>query len=93
MRLFLLQHGDALAESFDPLRPLSIRGRSDVERMTEFATRAGMRVQRVCESGKLRAKQTAEIGAARLAPGVPIETMPGLNPNDPVEPWVEMVNG
>lgn len=93
MRLFLLQHGDALAESFDPLRPLSIRGRSDVERMTEFATRAGMRVQRVCESGKLRAKQTAEIGAARLAPGVPIETMPGLNPNDPVEPWVEIVNG
>jgi phosphohistidine phosphatase len=50
-------------------------------------------VRRVCDSGKLRARQTAEIAAARLAPGVAIETMAGLSPNDAVEPFVEIVNG
>ena len=35
MHLFLLQHGDALAESVNPQRPLSEQGRSDVERLTE----------------------------------------------------------
>ena len=93
MHLFLLQHGDALAESVNPQRPLSEQGRSDVERLTEFVARSGVRVQRVCESGKLRARQTAEIAAARLGSGVTIETMTGLNPNDPVEPWVDVVNG
>jgi phosphohistidine phosphatase len=93
MRLLLLQHGDALDESVDPRRPLSARGRDDVERMTEFLARAGASVRRVCESGKLRARQSAEIVAARLAPGVTIETAVGLNPNDAVEPWIEIVNG
>ncbi len=93
MQLFILQHGEALAESVDPQRPLSEQGRHDVERLTEFVARAGMRVQRICESGKLRARQTAEIAAARLGSGVTIETMPGLNPNDPVEPWIDIVNG
>lgn len=93
MRLLLLQHGDALAEAVDPARPLSPRGRRDVERLTEFVARAGVRVGRVCESGKLRARQTAEIGAEQLAPGVAIETMTGLNPNDPIEPWTAIVNG
>jgi phosphohistidine phosphatase len=93
MRLFLLQHGDALAESVDPQRPLSEQGRRDVERIIEFVARSGVRVQRVCESGKLRARQTAEIAAVRLGSGVAIETVTGLNPNDPVEPWVDVVDG
>jgi phosphohistidine phosphatase len=93
MRLFLLQHGEALAESVDPQRPLSDQGRVDVERVTEFVARAGVRVQRICESGKLRARQTAEIAAAQLGSRVTIETMTGLSPNDPVEPWVDIVNG
>jgi phosphohistidine phosphatase len=93
VHLFLLQHGDALAESVNPQRPLSEQGRNDVERLIEFVARSGVRVQRVCESGKLRARQTAEIAAARLGLGVAIETMTGLNPNDPVEPWVDVVNG
>jgi len=92
MRLLLLQHGDAVADSVDPERPLSPSGRADVERLAESLARTGARVQRICESGKLRANQTAGIVAARFAPGVAIETVSGLNPNDPVEPWVEVVN-
>ncbi|HEU0202012.1 MAG TPA: hypothetical protein VFR86_16465 [Burkholderiaceae bacterium] len=66
---------------------MSARGRNDIERMAGFVARAGAGVQRVCESGKLRPRQTAEIAAAQLAPGVAIETVTGLNPNDAVEPW------
>jgi phosphohistidine phosphatase len=91
MRLLLLQHADAVADSVDPERPLSPSGRADVERLAEFLARTGARVQRVCQSGTLRAQQTAGIIAARLAPGVAIETVSGLNPNDPVDPWVEIV--
>jgi phosphohistidine phosphatase len=43
---------------------------------------AGVRVERVIHSGKLRAQQTAERLAASLAPGVAVETSGLLNPND-----------
>ena len=33
MHLFLLQHGDALAESVNPQRPLSEQGRNDIARL------------------------------------------------------------
>jgi phosphohistidine phosphatase len=50
-----------------------------------------MRAERIAYSGKLRARQTAELLAAALAPGIVLEIMAGLNPNDPVEPLARRV--
>ena len=86
MRLYLVQHGDAVPEQLDPERPLSATGRREVEAVARLLANKRMRSARVAHSGKLRAQQTAELLAAALAPGIALEVMRGLHPNDPVEP-------
>jgi phosphohistidine phosphatase len=92
MKLYLLQHGDALPEEVNPDRSLSELGRNDVIRLAEFVGKNDIRVQRVHHSGKTRARETAEIIAAQIATGVIIEATTGLNPNDPVEPIAKQIN-
>ena len=86
MKLYLVQHGDAVDKEIDPERPLNEVGRRKVEAVAAFAQRAGVWAPAVWHSGKARAAQTAEILAKRIAQGVRIEMHPGLNPNDAVEP-------
>ncbi|UCG32241.1 MAG: phosphohistidine phosphatase SixA [Phycisphaerales bacterium] len=85
MKLLLVQHGDALPKEKDPERPLSPRGRSEVERLAAFLGNSGLRLTRILHSGKLRAAQTAELLAARILPDARPEAATGLNPNDPTE--------
>ena len=85
MRLYLVQHGDAVPEEVDPERPLSATGRRDVEAVARLLASKSTCAARVAHSGKLRAQQTAELLAAALAPGMVSENMTGLSPNDPVE--------
>ena len=93
MRLYLVQHGDAIPERVDPERPLSAEGRRDVEAVARLLASAGTRAVRVAHSGKLRAQQTAEVLAAALAPAAVPAIVTGLNPNDPVEPVARSVAG
>ena len=86
MRLYLVQHGEAQPEAVSPERELSPQGRLDVERLAGLLGGRGVRAARVYHSGKTRARQTAEILAAHLAPGAAPEVLAGLNPNDPVRP-------
>jgi phosphohistidine phosphatase len=82
MDLYLMQHGEAKAESEDPARPLSERGRQEVERVARHAARLRLGIALVEHSGKLRALQTAEIVASHLEPRPRVEERPGLAPND-----------
>ncbi len=93
MKLYLVQHGEALAKEIDPDRPLSESGRADVRRMADFLAASGIRVARVWHSGKARAAQTAELLGATLAPGVPVESVANLSPNDPTGPLIEAAAG
>ena len=61
MFLYLVHHGDAVGPDVDPRRPLSQEGRADVERIAAKAAGLGASPAVVWHSGKLRAKQTAEI--------------------------------
>ena len=81
MRLYLVQHGAAVAEEVDPARPLSATGRSEVARVACFLAASGLRIGQLLHSGKLRAEQTAEILGATLE-STP-EAGTGLNPKDP----------
>ncbi len=83
MKLYLVQHGEALAKAVDPDRPLSERGRADVGRLAGFLERAGVRAARVIHSGKARARQTADLLARAMAPAGVGEVHAGLGPNDP----------
>jgi phosphohistidine phosphatase len=93
MKLYLVQHGDSLPEEVNPERPLSGRGQEDVRRLAEFVGERGIHVQRMYHSGKLRARQTAELLATRIASAEGIQAVAGLNPNDPVEPIAIRISG
>ena len=82
MRLYLVRHGEATAPEENPRRPLSAKGRAEVERMASFLARGGVRPRRVLHSGKLRAGETAAILARALAPGLMLEEAENLNPED-----------
>ena len=89
MRLFLVQHGDAVPADIDPERPLSDKGRADIRRLAERLRQSGVRVERILHSGKLRAMQTAELLSVLLADGGSVEACDGLAPNDPPQPLLE----
>ena len=82
MRLYLIQHGESSPKDVDPERALTEAGRADIKRLAAFLKQAGVRVQRVIHSEKLRAIQTAEILADAVAPGVDLESSGIINPND-----------
>lgn len=82
MKLYLVQHGEACSKEEDPERPLTGQGRADVGRMADVLKQAGVQVERVIHSEKLRAIQTAEVLAGPVAPGVECESSGMLNPND-----------
>lgn len=95
MRLYLVQTGEALPkETNDFDRPLSARGRRDIERMASLLSTASMEARTVIHSGAVRARQTLEILQWATAPGRPLlEERPGLGPTDDVEPWAQEVEG
>jgi phosphohistidine phosphatase SixA len=69
MRLYLVQHGAAKTEAEDPQRGLTDEGRQTVERIAQFLAPLRLALDRIEHSDKLRARQTAEILAARSAAG------------------------
>ena len=84
--LYLVQHGAAKTEAEDPQRSLTDEGRRAVEKMADFLSTLRLSVDRIEHSEKLRAKETAEILAARLRPAEGIKEVSGIAPNDDIEP-------
>ena len=93
MNIYLVQHGEALPEERDPGRPLSERGRADIERLAAFLADHGVRAARVLHSGKTRAAQTAALLASVMAGGAAAEARGGLAPNDPVAAIAAEIEG
>ncbi|MBI5015303.1 MAG: phosphohistidine phosphatase SixA [Deltaproteobacteria bacterium] len=93
MRLYLVQTGEALPmEKADFDRPLSDKGRLHVEKLTSLLSRANLQSKKVIHSGNTRAQQTLEILRWAATPERRlVEARSGLNPNDPVEPWVQEI--
>ena len=85
MKLYLVQHGQAVPKQEDPGRPLSEQGREEVQRVAACLGEAGVRVVRVWHSGKLRATETAGILAGEVCSGKQVEMIKGIQPNDPVD--------
>lgn len=91
MRLYLVQHGDAMAKDLDPQRPLSAKGKRNVARLGEELELLKLAVERIFHSGKLRAKESAELICTALAGCQSPECLAGLGPNDPVEAFMRNV--
>jgi phosphohistidine phosphatase len=85
--LLLVHHGDAVGPAVDPQRPLSSVGRAATERLAGLAAGRGVKPDVVWHSGKLRARQTAELFWAACNPLAPISAERGLLPDDPPQ-WM-----
>jgi phosphohistidine phosphatase len=82
MKLYLAQHGEAVPKTEDAGRPLSEQGNQDVQAIAALLQSAGVRVERVWHSGKLRAEQTARLLARALLPrGRKPQAIEGIGPN------------
>jgi phosphohistidine phosphatase len=86
MELYLVQHGEAKSKAEDPQRPLTERGREEVQRVAAFAAKASLKVSQVRHSGKRRAEETASILAEHLSPAEGVLAISGLAPMDDVRP-------
>lgn len=93
MKLYLTQHGEAKSEVEDPERSLTPRGEKEVMGVSKAASGLHIMPSKVYHSGKLRAKQTAEIVANELKiPDLNVQSVQGLNPNDDIHPWAERIS-
>jgi phosphohistidine phosphatase len=91
--LYLVRHADAKREEKDPLRPLSESGVRDIKVVASYVFRMGIKADRIFHSGKLRARQTAEILGESLRPSMGISESEGLNPLDDPRIWAERLKG
>jgi phosphohistidine phosphatase len=82
MRLYLVQHGEAIPKDVDPERPLSDKGRSDIASLGAWLHRHGIEVSEILHSEKTRAQQTAEILKSLLGSGGHVRQDSGLGPED-----------
>jgi phosphohistidine phosphatase len=88
--LLLVHHADAVGPDVDPQRPLSSRGHAQARALLERFRAERTRVTglgawvpaAIWHSGKLRARQTAEIFLA-LNPFAEFKMVRGLRPDDP----------
>ncbi len=91
MRLYIVQHGDSVPKNIDPDRPLSDRGRADIQRLTEWLSSHNVQVVQILHSGKTRAKETAEILQPLLKSPAQIYERQGLAPNDSPEAFLHQL--
>ena len=80
MEVYLVQHGEAKPKEEDANRPLTSRGRREVSLVSSYVAGIGIRVAQIFHSGKLRARETAQIFAEQLHLEDQIKEIENLNP-------------
>jgi phosphohistidine phosphatase len=84
MALYLVQHGKSLPKDVDPDQGLSDEGIAETRRIADVARGYQVKVSLIRQSGKKRARQTAEILAEALNPTDGVAEAGGLKPLDDV---------
>ena len=93
MKLYLMQHGEAVPAEENAERPLSEKGLKDVGRLAVFLARSRVKVARVFHSGKPRAMATGLAMAEVIGPGREVEQAEsGLAPHDNTDQLADVAN-
>ncbi|MBD3306871.1 phosphohistidine phosphatase SixA [candidate division KSB3 bacterium] len=93
MKLYLIQHGEAMEKSENPDRPLTPKGQADVKRLAQVLAHSSPALKEIRHSGKRRAAETAAILAEALHQQDKVTAADGLSPNDDVRPVAEAIQG
>ena len=91
MNILLVQHGESKSKEQDPARSLSEDGFRNTEKIADWIGKHSFSVKEILHSGKKRAQETAMIFADHLQPEQGVHAVEGLNPNDQVLPFAEML--
>jgi phosphohistidine phosphatase len=92
MRVYLVQHAESKSKEEDPERSLTEEGLQSITRVAEYArNHTGIEVKEILHSGKLRARQTAEVLADHLNPPGGIKAADGLEPMADPLIWAERI--
>jgi phosphohistidine phosphatase len=90
LKLFLIRHAHAVTAEENPERPLSARGRADLDRLVVFFRTNGLLCPaQIWHSPLARARETAMLLNAGLALDAVLVETPGLLPEDDPEDVVE----
>jgi phosphohistidine phosphatase len=93
MALYLVQHGKSLSKDVDPDQGLSEEGIAETKRIADVARGYRVKVSLIRQSGKKRARQTAEILADALNPAGGVAEVSGLKPMDDVAACAATLDG
>jgi phosphohistidine phosphatase len=91
--ILLVHHGDAVPPDIDTRRPLSSRGIRNAERLANAAVDKDFYPAAVWHSGKLRARQTAEVLWRVCNPFAEFGAVRGLQPGDSPEITFDRIAG
>jgi len=84
MYLYLIQHAQAKPKEEDPQRGITQNGKGVTEKMADYFKRLKPGVREIWHSGKLRARQTANIMAGSIGLKEKLIEKAGLAPMDDV---------
>lgn len=77
-----MRHGQAAMKVLDPAQGLTEEGATDIKHLAQQLKEQGIRFQQILHSEKTRARETAEIMAAEIAPEVTLVLHDSIKPND-----------
>jgi phosphohistidine phosphatase len=93
MVIYLVQHAKSKSREEDPERPLTDEGLQDIGKMASFAqNNTGITVRKIFHSGKLRARQTAQVLAGSMRPVDGVEKADDLDPMADPGIWAERIS-
>lgn len=92
MKLYWVRHGDYVKANVNPEEPLSEKGKNDILRLGNFLFKNKITFSNLYHSGKLRAKETANLLMGCTATVKEIKILPGIKPNDAVPPIADQIN-
>ena len=91
MKLYCVRHGEAEESDINPERPLTEKGRMDVESVARFMGESGLHIDYLLHSPKKRAVETALIFAKYLKAEQVTECVSILDEQHDVSPLVDMI--
>jgi len=92
VHVILARHGEAAPADKNSRRPLSGRGVEEVEAMARLLEPLHLSVDEIRHSGKKRAEETAAILGRVIESANGIRSVPGMRPNDDIEPVARLLN-
>src|SRR5579863_4361902 len=81
--IFLMRHADAVSDEENPVRPLSRKGREQVERVCHALAKVpAFKPSQIWHSQLARSRETAELLAKGLGLEAPLMLVRGISPDD-----------